>query len=216
MFIICWFWEYWTIVAIVIFEVTSVSRDGRTCRKIWTSFQVICDNGMVRLQEQKNFVTQSWRDIVKMLFLQSINATAFFLYEVALFIIVIKRLLYVNRNQVFLQMHWIGIGTFFIVLVRYCWHAENLHSTYYLELIMHKCGTKRIDWKARKIKALKMLISFVCGTDLYIKTCQSHQGVKNPMHNSARSTWQLLLSVKRQTRKGTKKVIECYANRCDP
>jgi len=36
------------------------------------------------------------------------------------------------------------------------------------------------------------------------------------MHNSARSIWQLLLSVKRQTRKGTKKVIECYANTCDP
>lgn len=78
---------------------------------------------MVRLQEQKNFVTQSWRDIVKMLFLQSINATAFFLYEVALFIIVIKkkRLLYVNRNQVFLQIQRIEIGTgLFIVLSIYC------------------------------------------------------------------------------------------------
>jgi len=65
--------------------------------------------------------------------LQSINATVelklnnffffcFFLYEVALFIIVIKkRLLYVNRNQVFLQIQRIEIGTgLFIVLSIYC------------------------------------------------------------------------------------------------
>lgn len=43
---------------------------------------------------------------------------------------------------------------------------------------------------------------------------KSHQGVRSPMHNLARSTWQLLHSIKRQTRKGTEKVIECCANSC--
>ena len=38
-----------------------------------------------------------------------------------------------------------------------------------------------------------------------MKACQSHQGVKNPMHN-----------VKRQTRKGTITALECCANTCKP
>ena len=61
--------------------------------------------------------------------LQSINATVelklnliFFSMKLRMFIIVIKkRLLYVNRNQVFLQIQRIEIGTgLFIVLSIYC------------------------------------------------------------------------------------------------
>ena len=84
-------------------------------------------------------------------------------------------LLHVIRKQVFLQIYCRGIVTFlFIVLIRYCWHAKNLHSTNYLELMMHKCGTEKqtegtktenlMDtvriYKARKIKAFKILVQF--------------------------------------------------------
>ena len=81
-------------------------------------------------------------------------------------------LLHVIRKQVFLQIYCRGIGTFlFIVLIRYCW---KLLKICILELMMHKCGTEKqtegtktenlMDtvwiYKARKIKAFKILVQF--------------------------------------------------------
>ena len=106
----------------------------------------------VTLREQKNFVTQLWRccSCNLLMLLKNWNSRICFAFNLSLWSCVAvhhcyKKRLYVNRNQVFLQIHWIEIGTFqFIVLIRCRWHGENSHSTHYLQLMMHKRRTTEL------------------------------------------------------------------------
>ena len=132
---------------------------------------------------ENDYVTWKPR-IFKKLFLQSINANEelklkkfvllFSLWSCIVHYYYVKKvfLIHVIRKQVFLQIYCRGIGTFlFIVLIRYCW---KLLKICILELMMHKCGTEKqtegtktenlMDtvwiYKARKIKAFKILVQF--------------------------------------------------------
>ena len=121
-----------------------------------TSYQVLCDSGMVRLREQSDVVPA----------------------------------------------------------ICYCyWRTETQDFFFAFFFMKLHCSLS----KARKIKALKSSLSSAAlnmNTWKHVKVTKVWKIRCTIQH--ARSTWQLLHSVKRQTRKSIKKVIEICANTCKP